>query len=104
MLLLKYFYSVKRASGDSGGMPDPSGPLCGNISLPTIKAANVEVRAVRESQDTLARSPYHMLSAMFERILWLPKKVWLILFISIIMYVQMHVHTNIKIFLLFSYR
>ena len=47
MSLLKYFHPVKKARGDSGGLPDPAGSLCSKISLPTIKAANVEVRAVR---------------------------------------------------------
>ena len=49
--------------------------MYGKISLPTIKAANVEVRAVRKSKDTPSRSPYHMPFTMLEQ---LPKKVWLI--------------------------
>ena len=64
MLLLKYFHPIKRARGDSGGLLDLSGPLYSNIgplysniSLPTIEAANVKVRAVCESQDTPSRSP-----------------------------------------------
>ena len=33
-------------------------PLCSKISLPKIEAANVEVHAVHESQDTPSRSSY----------------------------------------------
>ena len=69
MSLLKYYHVVKRASNDSGGLLDPSGPLCSKISLPTIKVANAEVR---ESQDTPSKSPYHVPFALLERILWLP--------------------------------
>ena len=58
MSLLKYFRPINRPKGDSGDLPDPSGPLCSKISLCTIKAANVEVRAVCESQDTPSISPY----------------------------------------------
>ena len=75
MLLLKYFHPVKRARDDSGGLLDPS---YSNISLPTIEAAYVKVRAVCESQDTPSRSPCHMPFTMFECILQIPKKVRLI--------------------------
>ena len=78
MLLLKYFHPVKRARNDSGSLPDPSGPLYSKISSPTINAANAEVCAVRESQDTPSRSPYHIPFAMLARILQLLKKAWLI--------------------------
>ena len=78
MSLLKYFHPVKRARDDLGGLSDPSGPLCSEISSPTIKAVNFEIRVVHESQDTPSRSPYHMPFTMLEHILWLPKKVWLI--------------------------
>ena len=33
-----------------------------------IKAANVKVRAVRESQDTPSRSPYHVPFTMLEQL------------------------------------
>ena len=58
MSLLKYFHPVKRTRDDSGGLPDPSGALCSKIPSPTIEAANVEVRAVRDSQDMPSRSSY----------------------------------------------
>ena len=41
------------------------------ISLPTNEAANNEVCAVLESQDTPSKSPYHMPFTMLEQ---LPKK------------------------------
>ena len=43
-------------------MPDPLGPSSSKISLPTIKVANVEVRAAYESQDTPSRSSYYKLT------------------------------------------
>ena len=67
MSLLKYFHPGKRTRDD------PSGPLYSKISLSIIKAANVEVHAVHESQDTPSRSPYHVSFAMLVRILQLPK-------------------------------
>ena len=78
MSLLQYFHPVKRATNDSGGLPDPSGLLCSKFFSPTIKVVNVEVRGVRESQDTPSRSPYHIPVSMLARILWLSKTVGLI--------------------------
>ena len=49
---------MKRPRDDSGDLPDPLGPLCSKIATHKIKAANVEVRAIREAQDTPSRSPY----------------------------------------------
>ena len=59
-----YFHPVKRARDESEGLLDPSGPLCSKISLLTIEAANVEVHAVCESQDTPSRSSYCVPFAM----------------------------------------
>ena len=64
------------------------------ISLPTIEASNVEVRAVHESQDTLSRSPYHVPFAMLEQ---LPKKG------GADFNYNARVHIDIKIFVLRSY-
>ena len=64
------------------------------ISLPTIEAANVEVRAVCESQDTPAKSLYHMRFVMLEQ---LPKKG------GADFNYNARVHIDIKIFTLRSY-
>ena len=77
-VIVKIFSSCKRSRDDSGGLPDPSGPLCSKISLPTIEAVNVEVRTVRESQDTPSRSLYHMPFTHAWTYSAATQKVWLI--------------------------